>query len=681
MLRGRQNFQVMKPGPDTSRILVASLLLAASLLLSQGGGADTLEQQRKLYLSAKKSLLDGNLTAFRKTSDDLKDYPLYPYLVYDYLRPRLASLKDEDIKSFLHQYPDTLLADDLRLAWLKLLAQRNRWQEFLQNYTPQKDVNLQCYQLQARIRDKQPTDKLLEDTLELWLTGRSQPDACNPAFDLLGKSPLMTSDLIWKRIRLSIQEGQLGLAGYLGKKLDQKDQQWVSRWIDIWQNPSKITSKPGYEDIAIAREILVHGVKRLAANDIKTAITRWEALKAAYSFSPDQITDVERTLSIRAVIKKHPLAKQYLGSIDNSKVDDELFHWRLRNALDQKDWDTLAKWTEGAPIREGKPLDKDDPLQLRWMYWRARALEQIGRTTEARQIYEQVSSERDYYGFLAADRVSMPYNMEYQPLADDPETWQSIRELPGLKRARELFLTNSGYPSRREWNYALKDMSVYHKEIAAALAAEWGWHDRAILTLAQEKRYDNLVVRFPIAYEDKMVKYAKLRQLDLGWLFALTRTESAFIVDVKSPSGALGLMQVMPKTGAETAKQIGMKNFNAEYLKDAEKNITIGTAYLKQMHDRFDNKVLATAAYNAGPNAVGKWVAQTDCSDPDIWVEQIPYTETRKYVMNIMFYSAVYDWRLNNSITRVSERMNPITKKGPAAVADLSCSAGKLSSR
>lgn len=652
--------------------LITTLVLTAILtLLSASGWADTIEQQRKLYLSAKKSLRDGNLSAFKQATGRLTDYPLYPYLIYDYMRPRVSSLKDEDVTAFLQKYPDSLLAEDLRQAWLKLLAQRKHWQPYLQQYGVQKDVSLQCYQLQARMNTGQPADKILEDAKSLWLAGKSQPDACNPVFDMLAKSSLMTDELIWQRIRLSMQEGQVGLAGFLGKQLGKEDQQWVIRWIATYQNPTKTTSKPGYPDVAIAREILVHGIKRLVINDAKTAIARWEALKPAYKFDQQQITDVERTLGIKAMIKKLPQARHYLDAIANKDVDEELFHWRLRNALDDMDWSLLARWTEGDPT--------EDTVKLRWLYWRARALEQAGQEDEAKSIYQQVSSERDYYGFLAADRISASYNIDYQPLPDDPEAWQAIRDLPGIKRARELFLTGGGYLSRREWNYTLKNMSVYHKEIAAALASEWGWYDRAILTLGQAQSYGNLVVRFPVAFEDKMTKLAKIRNLDLGWLFALTRAESAFMVDAKSPSGALGLMQVMPATGAETARAIGLKNFSSQNLLDADKNITIGTAYLKLVHDRFDNRVLATAAYNAGPNAVAKWLAKTECTDPDIWVEKIPISETRKYVSRIMFFATVYDWRLNNSITRVSERMDPIISKNPKSASAATCTTANLS--
>ncbi len=149
-----------------------------------------------------------------------------------------------------------------------------------------------------------------------------------------------------------------------------------------------------------------------------------------------------------------------------------------------------------------------------------------------------------------------------------------------------------------------------------------------------------------------------MRDLDLGWLFALTRAESAFMPDARSSAGALGLMQVMPATGRETARSINFRGFRNSTLLDPEKNITIGTAYLKRVFDRYPNKVLATAAYNAGPRAVRRWLPDEDCLDPDVWIETIPFVETRKYVSRIMFYATLYDWRLENRLSRINERMS-----------------------
>jgi soluble lytic murein transglycosylase len=647
-------------------VLFASVCLPGQFAHAQ----QSLEEQRKLFVSARSALSSGKITAYRDIKNQLTDYPLYPYLEYDYLQPRLSSAKDQDIIDFLNRYDDLPVADDLRQAWLKLLAQRGKWQVFLDNYTDQQDTSLQCYQQIARIKTNN-TAGLLEDTRSLWLSGKSQPDVCNPAFDVLYKSDLMTPALVWERVRLAMRDNQPNLASWLGQKLDSDDQRWVARWVATWHNPAKLTSNPKYEDTPIAREILVDGIKKLARADLDTAISRWETLKSSYAFDQEQVPDIVRTLARMAVILKHPKSTELLDAIDNSSVDEELFHWRLRDALAKQNWQTLIKWTDGEPTEEA--------IRLRWLYWRARALEQTGEVQPAREIYQVLANKRDYYGFMAADRISAPYTLTHLPLPEDPETWHAISDLGGVKRAYEFYMLGNAYPARREWGHVLKGMTHYQMQIAASLAANWGWHDRTILTLGQAKAYDDLILRFPLVFEDQLKKYAGLRKLDLSWLYALTRAESAFMVDARSSSGALGLMQVMPVTGQETAKSIGFGGFKRNHLLEADSNITIGTAYLKQMHDRFGSKLLATAAYNAGPNAVAAWLPDAGCMEPDIWVETIPFSETRRYVTNIMYFSTVYDWRLNNDVARLNEKMHTIYPRRSNSIADAGCPATTVS--
>jgi soluble lytic murein transglycosylase len=194
------------------------------------------------------------------------------------------------------------------------------------------------------------------------------------------------------------------------------------------------------------------------------------------------------------------------------------------------------------------------------------------------------------------------------------------------------------------------------------------------------KAYDNLVLRFPILFDELFDKYAKKRKIDRSWIYGLARAESAFIEDVKSPAGALGLMQVMPKTGAATAKRIGLKGFKTYKLTQAKTNIPIGTAYMKQMLDKFNgNIILATASYNAGPHRVNKWLPKQGCAEPDVWIEQIPFNETRKYVRRVLYFANIYDWRLGGKIKPIKDRMPLVTSKKNQKIANLSCTAIKIS--
>lgn len=630
-----------------------------------------LELQRRQFIQARNALRTGKLDSFRHLAGQLRDYPLYPYLIEHYISSNLWKVKDSEIIAFLKRYNDLPTARDLRRDWLKYLARRERWQTYIDNYTPQSNEVLRCYQLHARVQTNSHA-YLLEDIRSVWLSGQSLPPQCDSAFDLLYKSDLMTNELVMKRISLAMAAGNTGLAKYLSRYLDDKGEKWVSLWIATYHNPAKWTRHPGYDDVPIARRILVHGIKRLARSDVGMAVERWQELNSRYAFDDGQVDEVERNLAIQAADSNYPEAEQMLGQIRNSLVDEEIFHWRLSTALRAHDWNRLLEWTEGKP-----PIDS---VTQRWLYWRARALAETGNGEAAADIFRQVARERDYYGFLATDRLGLPYRMGNHPLPEDIAEWQKISDKPAIVRARELYLLGMLYSARREWHYAFREMTSYQLQVAASIAANWGWHDRTILTLGQAKAYDDLVLRFPLPYEKLITANTHKRDLDLSWVYALTRAESIFMEDAQSASGAMGLMQVMPHTGRETAKVLGMKKFYTSHLLQADVNVPIGTEYLRKMYDMFNhNIILATAAYNAGPNNVKKWLPEEGCMDPEIWIEQIPFTATRKYVERILYYASIYDWRLRRDIKPVSDRMAAVTSAPGRMVASLGCPGPRLS--
>ncbi len=657
--------------PTKQQTLLVLLFIIILTILTSPVFANSIESQRKDFLAAKKALDTKQYKTFGKIANTLKDYPLYPYLRYEYLRKHLWKVKDGEIITFLNRYHDLPVTAGLRKSWLKLLVKRGHWQTFLDNYTPQSDTKMQCYQLQARIKTNNQT-YLLEDIRTTWLTGKSLPPQCDPAFALLYKSNLMTNELVWERLRLSMQNNQLGLVNYLSSRLDPEHKALAKKWVQIYQNPYKYTHNPKLEDTLISREILAHGILRLARKDVAKAVKRLNALKGQFAFTPTDVAEIERTLAVRAAKNKSKLASQLLDQIDNQHVNDEVFHYRLLTALASYDWPILRKWTTGqAP---------DVDIELRWRYWHARALEETGEPEKANEIYKEIAKERDYYGFLAADKINATYDMNHYPIPENKEEFARVESLPAMKRAYEFYKLNMSYPARREWHNALNKMTTYQMQMAAAVASQWGWYNRAIFTMHRAKAYDDLVLRFPILFNDLLDKYAKKRNIDPSWMYGLVRAESAFIEDVRSPAGALGLMQVMPKTGRDTAKRIGLKGFKTSKLKKAETNIPIGSAYMKQMLDKFNgNMVLATAAYNAGPQNVLKWLPKSGCVVPDVWVEQIPFNETRKYVRRVLAFANIYDWRLESGIKPIKERMALVTSNKNNLAANLSCTAIKIS--
>lgn len=641
------------PKMVTHRFLLIFIIIFSQLTFSQQTGAVTIKEQRQQYLEAKKALKAGEIQTFTALSEKLKEYPLYPYLRYNYIRSRLHKINDTDIKNFIDSYPYFISTDSLKTSWLKQLAKQGKWQLFLDNYTTQKDVKLRCQQLQARIKTNNQT-YLLEDTRTLWLTGKSLPPECDIAFERLQKSELMTNELVWERLQNAMEISNTGLVNYLSKRLNQNYKAWAKRWLAMHHNPSVGTKSPQYPDTKIAREILLYGIKRLAKQNINRSLSNWQTLKDNYNFTPTEINDVNIVIAVLAAKNKHPKATELLDNLNQALDSEEIFHWRLRTALKNENWQKLYQWTQKEP-------PELESIKYRWVYWRGRALEEIGDKEKANESYASIADQRDYYGFLAADHIGAKYKINHYPLPEDLESKNKVSRLPGIRRARELFILYGDYTARREWQHALRSMTNYQMQIAARLASEWGWYDRAIFTMSAAHAYDDLELRFPITYRDEIEEYAKKRNLDAGWILALMRSESAFMEKVKSPAGALGLMQVMPATGKLTARKIGMKNFRTNDLLIAKKNITIGTAYMKEMQDKFKGShILATAAYNAGPRRSVEWSPKTGCKEPDIWIEQIPFNETRGYVKRVLFYASIYDWRLGQQITPLKQRMTAI---------------------
>ncbi|HEY5702918.1 MAG TPA: transglycosylase SLT domain-containing protein [Gammaproteobacteria bacterium] len=657
-----------------NRICAVILLLVFSSpqnLYANTGSDMDLKEQRARYLEARRAFHKKENDKFLELAESLQDYPLYPYLRYNYLTANLSKTGKSEIEKFLSEQSDFPSIELLRQRWLKYLAATKQWETFVKNYIPQNNDKLRCYYLLALMNSKDNVS-LLDETRKVWLSGTSLPSQCDSAFELLYKSALMNDDLVWERFALAVKKNNFRLANYLAEQLSTEYRGLANIWIAIRKDPAKLSAKPGYADNSKTRQIIIDGLIRLSRYNINASITRWALLEKQYNFTPEEENEVDRKLAILAALKEHPSATMLLDNIPRYYADETIFHWRLVTALKNSDWEKLKEWTTGVPVT--------DTVKYRWYYWHARALEKTGEHEQASRVYGLIANDRDYYGFMAADRLGSVYNMRHAATPEHPELHQAVLALPAIQRAYELDAIGERYESREEWLHALTYLEPEQKKIAACLASEWGWHDLAIITLASAGAYDYLDMRFPLPYRDLIYENAKQYQLDTGWVYSLVRSESAFVEDIKSPTGALGLMQLMPRTAQETARKLGVSNFRTRHLLSAEKNVILGSKYLRQMLDKYKgNMVLATAAYNAGPNRVDKWLSKSGCSEPDIWIEQIPFTETRKYVSRIMFYASIYDWRLQREIRNVSSRMTLIPAATGLNIAGLACSGQQLS--
>jgi soluble lytic murein transglycosylase len=299
-------------------------------------------------------------------------------------------------------------------------------------------------------------------------------------------------------------------------------------------------------------------------------------------------------------------------------------------------------------------------------------LERTGEEGRARVLYRVLSKERSYYGFMAADRIGELYAMQHVGVDASPEEVSAMLERPGIQMAKELFTLGDILAARRQWNWATRHLNNRDLAVAAVLARQWGWHDRAILTVNKSEHLDDLELRFPVLYRDIVEANAQRNNIEPDWVYGVLRQESAFVADARSHAGALGLMQLMPRTGRMTGRRINLRVPNNTAILNVENNLKLGASYLRTVLDvNHGHQVLATASYNAGPNRVREWLPESKPLDADVWVDTVPFNETRNYVKNVMAFTTVYAYRLETALRTLKERMPSVFPEGQSQMPDL----------
>lgn len=643
--------------PVQHRILTA--LLSLSLLWFSNTlpaiEKSSLNSQQRHFLSAHDALLAGKSSEFHRLKKSLRNYNLLPYLEYAELERNIASTRDRNIQRFIKKYTDTPLADRMRKLWLKKLASQQRWEKYYAEYSERFSSNkkLYCHYLNAAL--KQQND-VLSEVKEIWLTGATRPTACVPVFKYLYDSHHMTPDLIWQRFMLAANKRNKKLVKFLSKKLPANERRRYEDWLKMDKQPFESLSAAivQQEDDAKLRDLLVYGIKRYSRKGTADAWTLWTTrLKPDFKFSDEQINEVEQSIALRAAWRHEPEASTWLAFLNEAAVNDEAKAWRIRSAIREQDWPNV--------LRQIGALDENERNDEQWQYWKARAYQEAGRNISAKIILEKLGKETSYYGFLAADKLGLAYQFNHETVtsATDTPLIKKLAQRSDFKRAHELFKIGWDTDARREWNLAIKSMSKDEKRLAAKLADDWGWHFTAILTVAQARHFKDLELRFPLLHQNVVKREAMRNQIQPSWIYGVIRRESAWREKVRSPAGALGLMQLMPATAKSVSRKLGQKRkLSSSQIMEVPRNISLGTAYLRQVMDKYnDHEILATASYNAGPHRVRRWLPDEGTLPADVWVDTITFDETRNYVKAVMAYSTIADWKLGGNIRSLSERM------------------------
>lgn len=599
-------------------------------------------------------------------SKALRHYVLYPYLEAVRIQSRIArgasGNADQAAAQWLHAYPELPVAGELRRQWLLDIAGREDWPLFLSQDDPaDSDPALVCSRWQARIVSGEDAVTLRSELLAFWVDAPQMPSNCIPPFDWLQAQGVISVDALERRARKALDSGSTSLAGMLIARLPADRAAPLRQWLNLLQNP-----KDGLLAIVADRRqrymwpALEAGFQKLSRRDPGAA----QAILAQLDheqLSASQYGELARAVALGFAWDRDPHALTAFQTLPEDAIDDSVREWRIRTALWNSDWPLAAGWLQSLPAQAA--------AEPRWSYWRARVADKLGRADEARALYTTLAQDNGYFSVLSAWRLGARYEPKTRKLdADRDAQKRLLAATPALLRARELFYVDEVRWADAEWRSATKPMTDAESLQAALLASRWGWHWQAVLTLTRLNRGDALDVMYPRkAYRDEIEHAARRSGLPPAWIYGVMRQESLFLRQAVSSSDALGLLQLKLGTARDAARMAGLPRPERDDLFDAQTNIALGSAYLRQMTDRYGGQfVLTVASYNAGPNAVARWLPDAPL-EADIWIENVPYNETRKYVERIAWHIAVHDWQTSGKIRDFDDLLQPVHRPAPSA--------------
>ena len=642
---------------STTRPIRLALALLC-LTCSQTSHPAEIDEQRELFLAVYARVELGDWSPVERLSNPdqtrLRRYVLWPDLRATFYRATMKTANSAEIEQYLDEFGMLKPARELRYRYaLQHVADKDLagflriYQQFYQGLEIEK---LDCLALQAEL-DAGRDRRVVNRALELWNTGESQAKECDPVFAYLQENNRIGSAEYAKRYALAIKSREFSLARWLAKSIDEKHVEEAAAWSKAQASPELFVrsyTKPASDPVS--REQLAYAIERLTYADPVVALALWSSLEKHYAFSAKLVYLTDRHIALWAARDGLPGAHEMLRKLPVAAQNDEVLRWRARSSIRNELWTDL--------LNDIAAMSGSEKNTEEWKYWRAIALHRSGSIEPAVAALEELSLERSYYGFLAADELDRSYVFDHNETEADEAMIEVLASRPDLIRARELFLVALEGRGRSEWDAVIDYFRPDEKRQAAILADRWGWHSRAISTAARISQFDDLELRYPLPYQSMFQQFADDASIPSTWAYGIARSESLFMRDVRSSAGAIGLMQLMPATGKSVAREINLPYSGLDTLTNPSSNIQLGTTYLSQMAQRFGgNRVLATAAYNAGPHRVDQWLPEKGAVDARIWIENIPFNETREYVRRVLAAETIFHWRMTGETRRLSEEL------------------------
>lgn len=610
-------------------------VIAAFFSISLPLSAMDLNEQRANYSKAMTAIESKDMLTFQKLKSTLKDYPLYPYLDYREMIQQLDSASLQKVTEFEKKHAQLPFINTVRGRYLQKLASERNWVDFL-TYQTRLPIG-ESYQCNYYFAHSQAGDKklALSGAKSLYLLGNSIDSACDKLFVFLKSNGQLDNTLVLERMLLVFEEGNTALLMYLQKQLTEEAIKHGKQIVSLYQNVRQVGDFSSKSQVTSYNQRLTRlAFESLVRKNPKEAVSQFDAVTKGLLFDENERQDMADILVSRLMSIDNESLATWRDSWLETTVNQSLLERRFRQALVSNNWMEIERW-----LNQMSEIEAD---KLTWRYWRARVALQKGDKATADAIFASIIGQRHFYSVAAAMHLKKEIKIPFQTTSLNTHNLEPFQS--SLTRIEELVALNKTLDSKREWHFLLNRADQNQQAMLAAFALNRRWYHLSVQATIRGKLWEHLEFRFPFAHRWWFEFFSKERELSLTTLLALSRQESAFYTNAVSPVGARGLMQLMPATAKETSKKLGLKYLGNQALSDPETNIELGSGYLRMLLDSFEeNRILAFAAYNAGPNRVQSWLDKSKGNlDVIGFIEAIPYYETRGYVQNVLMYEIYY---------------------------------------
>lgn len=611
------------------RWLISLLLLLFTSLSTAVVKAQQYDLGR--YLQAKQALRSG---AALDEFNDLADHPLYPYLAATHYQKNLDL--DQQIADlslhFFHAKP----VKDLIDAWVEQKFNLGQYDTLTTHYFDTGKHKTECLYRQAQLNLGQ-RDKAFEDIEGLWASVKSLPDECDSV--LFAWSGSANPEKRFTRAKKAYFADNFTLTRYLLNDAADNEAQVLRAFAELALNPDELYSitPDAYAQATANHAYLPNALAELARKD-SVANANFILQFAPYLADNSDYQTLLNTLT------------RYLEKRDSALCLNTFS--RIAPEFVEKDTEeAVVRYLINAYRSQDITTFMPTPQFSMGQYWLGKTLAQKGDVDTAKTWWQKAAQTRSYYGFLAAERIGQPYAFNLVATDINATQQSNFSKNNNLIRAQLLRRIADHTNARREILQIYEKLATSDVPQLAVWLNDNGFYFESIYVFGKIRQWNDVKRRFPMPFNAEVRAGAINSDVPEDWIYAIIRQESTMNRYAVSRARAKGLMQLIPSTARSMARKVGV---SAGDIFDSGANVLMGSQYLHDMHNRFGNSVLASAAYNAGPGRVDQWT-ENGIDDIEAWIERIPFKETRKYVKNIIEYRIVYQDLLGKKGQTVKE--------------------------